>query len=294
MSSLYPYSPSTAFVNGRAEVLYENTDRSVEAILISVTFQQASFSSVPTTGNLSFKLSFVAFDGKCIERCTCVTPTQATQSYNGKIIQNCNIIYVKCTSDVSTDAGIPVTITLGSLAEGSTKRRKLHKSDLSKLRNCRSIKPCSSIVLPCPTVTTVVPNETLLDTVNFTISGTNLAVLIRTCCCQCSLLPTIKTIGTLTQGSVTKQVQIVPASTRVATVTVQASNDEFSAGTAYLNITPVKSTCETIVLSITLIAPIFKSLTWTATTSSTTSSSSSLLLLPSSSSSSSLSSILVK
>ena len=247
----------TIFVGGRAETFYESLMEDTNFFAFGISGQQVTFTNEATTGSLRFKFRLIGFDGCVIERCLCVTPTQQFQGFSMSVPMATKRLEVVVTSTDPTDTGVPVTIVLGTVAFGKISIRKgLHKEKKGKI--CCKPARCGRTrapVLPCPVVnlTSIFPNPAPLDTSNYRITGTQLAVLSK-CASGCALYPTLQNEGTLTQGILSTPVELTPSSVDVVTIFVFPNNTVFVPGPATFILTPVNPACEPIVVPFEFVA----------------------------------------
>ena len=167
---------NTIFVGGREETILENHFPGYP-FAIAITFQQGSFTTPPTTGTLTFHVTFINFNCERKEKNICVTRLQFIQSLS--IVFNEPIARVECfvRSNIETDNGIPVTATIQSLSIGKKERAKTEeKCQVKPKTKC---KKCSSLSI-CPTLSAISPVNPVISTTFFTVTGTNLMIL--NCC----------------------------------------------------------------------------------------------------------------
>jgi len=251
--SHYPYCASSCYVGGRSEVILDNEIDSFNYCSICLTFQQATFSSVATTGNLTFKVVFKPFHGDCVEKCVCVTPTQVIYSRIWTVPLSVRFIEVSCVSTDDTDTGIPVTVTIQSLIQGHEKHLSKKECKTDSSSSCKSCCKGNTLSFPCPTYTSIVPNSAPASTSGWIVNGTNVAYLKKHKC-GCGLLSAFQNEATLTQGSLTSILEAIPASTTVLNLTKIADNNVFVAGSATITLTPTNAGCPVFTIPITLTA----------------------------------------
>ena len=258
---MYPYSTYTSYVGGGPTLLLKNLIQEAQFCAFTLQFQQSTLSSPPTTGTLTFEVTYWLANGKIRTLSTIVPLLSFTQSRT--VVEDRAVVRaeVSVRSSVPADTGIPATIILQSLVQGNNtdkapcKRRHIlseHQLRRINRRDC-NCPPFSEILptLPCPTAA-LNSTTTTIAAPSFVGTGTNIMYL-NPLVCGSPMTPLLTT-ATLTQGinSLGTQVQLSSASVfRVSFNNVPAL---LVAGAATLTLTPLSSECTPIAFPVTLTA----------------------------------------
>lgn len=254
------YTGYVAFVGGGPVVLFDNSGFRGPLNSVSLQFQQALVSQVPTTGTLTFDLTWWDDAGHRDHQCIVVTRLQVTQSQTFTIKNAFVRIQCQVSSDIEFDKGIPVTILLqtmnllGALGKECSKKKCPPKRVCLPKLDCGCQKCRDHIIAkqPCPQVQLLQTSTFVSSTIIVAGTGFNIMYLNPTPC-GAPMIPLLST-GTLTQDGHSITSAIALNSAFLFQAQIPNLDNVFVSGPATLTIQPTRQDCPAATFPITLVS----------------------------------------